>query len=768
MAYTGYKIVEYIDVNPQSPTYNTTRTERVADASCDPAAADWEDIGWYCETLPDGRYTGYKITTQMDCNVASSSYTQTRETRALSYPDCPLVDESPIWVMCDPADCPPYCEVYKYPSGMYGETGIYRFTYFDENVNSPTFAESMESGFTVDDWTPEMEQKYGPFPCEAVNTEPDGDVISSNCVLVYDEFGTPHTTGMREDVILDKNPYSDTYLSVTTLTVADPVGCPTSDIYIFAFQEYPGTYVNKYVTYNTTQESFLITSTLNSTDISFDVSEGCDWVTTDKGSDYVALFLQRNDTAEARRCEITLTQSGSRKVLTINLQQNPAPDIEPIMKSDKYLLDALESASDTSNFTLEYFAYEDGSVTSSGVTYEQLPAQAGETVLPYTVVGQPQVMGKKYLRCQFSGNTGNTQRVARFRTLYKGKYSDPIEVKQLVNGQEHIEDFDFLVFTAKWASSGGSDFDTATYVLDSWIDVTPDYGLDECPVGSLCFGSEGYDPDEGVDMVDVVSPYLEHGGGSTVSGDENVLVNLKHISEVMDPDKSTFKVQVYGNWYQTKSNGQVELEWHAYAGEGMRKDGYRFIPTGYTFETASGTCTGVCRAFSSTNTDAMALYPTTSGKTCYSLLFELEYDRNVRSAIYSNKMVSATGRDIRGYVVRNSTLIHGGNNGQIGTEQVSYDNTEQEILIQGISNFFNIINGVRYNASAYTTNLQYYSVGGGSIQSGWCSDVSYDGETLAFKLDANTSGRDREVDISILGLCRDRNVRYRFEITQQG
>ena len=95
MALTGYRITKYLDVNPQSPTFNTTREERVYDAQhCSGDVANWEVVTSYCE-LSGGSRTGYYITTEMDTNLDSPTYGETRDTRTYNTTRCPLQTDEP-------------------------------------------------------------------------------------------------------------------------------------------------------------------------------------------------------------------------------------------------------------------------------------------------------------------------------------------------------------------------------------------------------------------------------------------------------------------------------------------------------------------------------------------------------------------------------------------------------------------------------------------------------------------------------------------------
>lgn len=89
MAYSGYKIYQYIDVNPKSPTFNTIREEKILESECSSEGSNWQEISSYCELDADGFNTGYRVFVEMDVNVDSPTYGQTRERREYNLLQCP-------------------------------------------------------------------------------------------------------------------------------------------------------------------------------------------------------------------------------------------------------------------------------------------------------------------------------------------------------------------------------------------------------------------------------------------------------------------------------------------------------------------------------------------------------------------------------------------------------------------------------------------------------------------------------------------------------
>ena len=101
MAYTGYKIIQYIDDNPNSSGYGQVWTERVLDIENCPTDADnWTLVSSECEMDTSG-YTGNRIDTYY--NSGTSEYSSTTYADA----SCTASTEEENWV--DSGDT--YCEL---------------------------------------------------------------------------------------------------------------------------------------------------------------------------------------------------------------------------------------------------------------------------------------------------------------------------------------------------------------------------------------------------------------------------------------------------------------------------------------------------------------------------------------------------------------------------------------------------------------------------------------------------------------------------------
>lgn len=320
MAYTGYKIVTYIDVNPQSPTFQTQRTERVRDdENCGVASANWEVISYYCELDEQGSNTGYYVTQEMDTNLDSPTYGQTRENKTYNVSQCPLKDPNPHWVINLENS---YCETKVYPSGVEGNTGKYIVELIDENSASPTFNQKKESSYTESDWTEEMVEAFGEFPCEAPDTEPQIEEISSSCVMVTCS-GKTTTNGQKKIFGLDKNIYSSTYLQSMETIITDEDTCPNGcsggggDDYVFTWSDGTTT-MSKNVSYEAQTVTVGVVSTKNGSSQDWSVQSG----TATKTSTGISVSLTENtSTTSTKTTSITLKQSESNKTIMLSIIQ---------------------------------------------------------------------------------------------------------------------------------------------------------------------------------------------------------------------------------------------------------------------------------------------------------------------------------------------------------------------------------------------------------------------------------------------------------------
>jgi len=89
---TGYADVVELDTNPYSATYNTTRTTTVQDLVNCPidTTPNWVEQSRTCEKDGDNENTGYAIVVEIDTNPNSATYNTTRTRSELDSVNCPV------------------------------------------------------------------------------------------------------------------------------------------------------------------------------------------------------------------------------------------------------------------------------------------------------------------------------------------------------------------------------------------------------------------------------------------------------------------------------------------------------------------------------------------------------------------------------------------------------------------------------------------------------------------------------------------------------
>lgn len=329
MANTGYRINTYIDVNPNSPTFNTTREERVRDdAECGVASASWEEVSSYCELDDDGGNTGYYVTTTMDTNPSSPTYGETKDSRTYNLGECPLPSKDPEWAF-DGEDIE--CEEKLFPkSGLYGQTGRLHAIMTDQNRFSPTYGTTEERYITKEEWTTEMEADMGAFPCEAVDTKPQIEPITEACETVTDEYGTLVYNGYKTVTGIDRNPYSDTYLESVTDRVEDNVKCPAAEAAVFEFKDGNDEHLttkNISVEYYKRDYTIYVTSMRGSGVLPYTVQiPNASWLSYNRPTDEALIFtFEKNMNTIARSQTVTLVQERTSKEIKLNMTQDKPP-----------------------------------------------------------------------------------------------------------------------------------------------------------------------------------------------------------------------------------------------------------------------------------------------------------------------------------------------------------------------------------------------------------------------------------------------------------
>lgn len=308
MAYTGYRIDTYIDVNPKSPTYNTTREERVADSTdCPAEGSSWVVVAEYCELdAVSGTNTGYFVTDEMDTSSSSPTYMEHRITKEWNREMCPEQSTDPLWEELDG-----YCEQMVYlPSGVSGNTGYKMALLRDGNRYSPT-------------WGEEKWDRIASSGCPAPSTAPEIEEVSSSCVMV-DCSGTTATNGYKNVTGIDKNVYSPTYLSSVTDTIVDTETCPDNcgggggGVYVFTWSD-GSTAMTYHTSYLAKNVTFGVSSYWNGGHAPWHII--VEPLPTDKLDYSFVVSIPQNDDNSGKTYSYSVIQLGSEYMIYLDIEQ---------------------------------------------------------------------------------------------------------------------------------------------------------------------------------------------------------------------------------------------------------------------------------------------------------------------------------------------------------------------------------------------------------------------------------------------------------------
>ena len=308
---TGYKIITYIDVNPNSPTYRTTREERIQDTTtCGLQDENWQLVESHCELTDQGINSGYLIETYQDVNELSPTYGSTREERSQDTTSCPMPSTDPEWIE-DP-DFASYCETMFYePSHTEGNSGYKIVRLTDDNPLSPTYMSGVVSAITSED-------------CPAPSTDPELDVIVETCqVCIVD--GKMSYSGYKDVVGIDKNVYSPTFLSSITTVEEDLVKCPAiiETVFELDFYSYTGSAEGDYCTPSVTCEAESVCG--GAMEIGWTASTDCYWITIQEyhQQGLMRIYADPNPYEYQRECEIEV-ENDNGETLTFTYYQEAA------------------------------------------------------------------------------------------------------------------------------------------------------------------------------------------------------------------------------------------------------------------------------------------------------------------------------------------------------------------------------------------------------------------------------------------------------------
>lgn len=119
--------------------------------------------------------------------------------------------------------------------------------------------------------------------------------------------------------------------------------------------------------------------------------------------------------------------------------------------------------------------------------------------------------------------------------------------------------FDFALIRYIWGEQNGRDLDTRTAI------ITPPRNVDV-----------------GWDRASTDGAYLTWGGDNqTTTGDEAVIVDFNQLS-IDYPTITQFDIRLRCNWYSTRYDGNVQIQFQTYLGGTMQQVGTDFINVGGT------------------------------------------------------------------------------------------------------------------------------------------------------------------------------------------
>ena len=120
-----------------------------------------------------------------------------------------------------------------------------------------------------------------------------------------------------------------------------------------------------------------------------------------------------------------------------------------------------------------------------------------------------------------------------------------------------VGDFDYAVIRYRWLPSGGKDLDTRT-------------SLTNPNRNNAMVGWRKLSTDDG---------YLLWSGDNTANGVETVLLDVKKI--LLDfPQQVTIEADMRAFWYDSRLDGNLDIEFATYKGGTMQKSGHDFVNTG--------------------------------------------------------------------------------------------------------------------------------------------------------------------------------------------
>lgn len=315
--WTGKRVNIYIDTNPYSETYNTSKTELTTDSTCSYDSPTWSLIESYCELDDGGGNNGYYVQIYQDTNTKSNTFGQTRQERTLDTSTCPAPDRNPNWIPYEKFT--PYCEeIYYEPGHVIGNSGFMIVQYIDDNPFSSTY-QTLRDG------------KEESADCPPPDTSPNVEEISYSCQLVEDSDGNLHMNGYAEISGIDNNPFSPTYLQTTTVTQSDS-RCPPNTLYTFTFNNKAKTETayadgdgDSFSIPVVTKAVTIVGTQVRDETVGFSTSTSSGWLGASQDGRSVDVTADENpSSASSRSATATLTQNETGNQIQLYVEQSPS------------------------------------------------------------------------------------------------------------------------------------------------------------------------------------------------------------------------------------------------------------------------------------------------------------------------------------------------------------------------------------------------------------------------------------------------------------
>ena len=237
------------DTNQYSTTYKQTRTITVTDTELCPLSTEpqWEKSSESCVSDTYGQ-TGSETITYTDVNPNSSTYKSTKS-ETIYAPTVCVPNTDTYWELLT-TECETTTESEAQweetsvacETDTYGQTGNKIITYTDVNPDSPTYNHTKSETISDTTYCPINTEPYwiyiGGDECEITTTDETPQWEETSVACETDTYGQ---TGNKIITYTDVNPFSETFMTTKETIVSDTITCvPTTDSYWVNENEYCG------------------------------------------------------------------------------------------------------------------------------------------------------------------------------------------------------------------------------------------------------------------------------------------------------------------------------------------------------------------------------------------------------------------------------------------------------------------------------------------------------------------------------------------------